>query len=110
MLEYNGVTVSVSELVEAGNSAKNVLESTLEDATVLDITGVGSEEILFYLSNGSPVFAMTGNDSAILITGYSSGENLYYYDPATNSTGSMSFEEADTLFTNGGKKFITYIK
>ena len=110
MLEYNGITVSVSELVQAGNSARNVLESTMEDAIVLDISGVGSEELLFYLSNGTPVFAMTGSDSAILVTGYSSNETLYYYDPSTNTNGSMSFEDADILFTKGGNKFITYIK
>ena len=110
MLEYNGITVSVSELVQAGNSARNVLESTMEDAIVLDISGVGSEELLFYLSNGTPVFAMTGSNSAILVTGYSSNETLYYYDPSTNTNGSMSFEDADILFTKGGNKFITYIK
>lgn len=110
MLEYNGVAVSAGELIAAGDTAKDVLESTLEDAIVLDITGVNSEELLFYLSNGSPVLAMTGSNSAILLTGYSSSSNLYYYDPSTNQTGTISFEDADEIFAKGGSKFMTYLK
>lgn len=60
MLTYNDVTVSVSELIGAGSSAVDVLKNNLPDKEILDLQGVSSEDIIFYISQGNPVFAMTG--------------------------------------------------
>ena len=104
MLTYNDVTVSVSELIGAGSSAVDVLKNNL-----LDLQGVSSEDIIFYISQGNPVFAMTGNTSAVLVTGYSSNGALYIYNPDNGATTSMSYEDADRMFYNGGLHFITYM-
>ena len=87
MLNYRGNGLSVKELIDNGGTPKSAIENTLKDSVVLDISGCTVEEILFYVSKGSPVFAMTGTDSAVLVTGYSSG-SIYYYDPQTHSTRS----------------------
>ena len=100
--------LSVKQLVDNGATPKNVLEDTLTDSVVLDVSGCTVNEILFYVSQGSPVFAMTGTKSAILVTGYSQ-TNIYYYDPASDSTKSMSMDAADKLFTNAGNLFFTYL-
>ena len=73
MLNYRGNGLSVKELIDNGGTPKSAIENTLKDSVVLDISGCTVEEILFYVSKGSPVFAMTGTDSAVLVTGYSSG-------------------------------------
>lgn len=109
MLTYNDVTVSVSELIGAGNSAVDVLKNNLPDNEILDLQGVSSEDIIFYISQGNPVFAMTGNTSAVLVTGYSSNGALYIYNPDNGATTSMSYEDADRMFYNGGLHFITYM-
>lgn len=109
MLTYNDVTVSVSELIGAGSSAVDVLKNNLPDKEILDLQGVSSEDIIFYISQGNPVFAMTGNTSAVLVTGYSSNGALYIYNPDNGATTSMSYEEADRMFYNGGLHFITYM-
>ena len=108
MLDYKGMGLSVKQLVDNGATPKNVLEDTLTDSVVLDVSGCTVNEILFYVSQGSPVFAMTGTKSAILVTGYSQ-TNIYYYDPASDSTKSMSMDAADKLFTNAGNLFFTYL-
>ena len=95
MLTYNDVTVSVSELIGAGSSAVDVLKNNLPDKEILDLQGVSSEDIIFYISQGNPVFAMTGNTSAVLVTGYSSNGALYIYNPDNGATTSMSYEDAD---------------
>ena len=109
MLTYNDVTVSVSELIVAGSSAVDVLKNNLPDKEILDLQGVSSEDIIFYISQGNPVFAMTGNTSAVLVTGYSSNGALYIYNPDNGATTSMSYEDADRMFYNGGLHFITYM-
>ena len=109
MLTYNDVTVSVSELIGAGSSAVDVLKNNLQDKEILDLQGVSSEDIIFYISQGNPVFAMTGNTSAVLVTGYSSNGALYIYNPDNGATTSMSYEDADRMFYNGGLHFITYM-
>ena len=78
MLNYRGNGLSVKELIDNGGTPKSAIENTLKDSVVLDISGCTVEEILFYVSKGSPVFAMTGTDSAVLVTGYTSG-SIYYY-------------------------------
>ena len=108
LLNYRGNGLNVKELINNGATPKSVLESSLKDAVVLDISGCTVEEILFYVSQGSPVFAMTGSKSAVLVTGYSQ-TNIYYYDPADGSTKSMSLDAADKLFTKAGNLFFTYL-
>ena len=59
MLNYRGNGLSVKELIDNGGTPKSAIENTLKDSVVLDISGCTVEEILFYVSKGSPVFAMT---------------------------------------------------
>lgn len=108
MLERADCGIAVGELVETGSTPKEILETTLKNSVVFDLTGCSAEDVLFYISEGSPVFAMTGKDSAVLIIGYSA-TNIYYYDPDSTSTKSVTFEKADEMFLNGGNKFLTYL-
>ena len=108
MLEYHEQGVSVKELIDNGATPKSALESTLKDSVVLDVSGCTVNEIVFYVSEGSPVFAMTGSDSAVLVTGYSANM-IYYFEPASGTTQSMSFESADELFRKAGNIFFTYM-
>ena len=106
MLNYRGNGLSVKELIDNGGTPKSAIENTLKDSVVLDISGCTVEEILFYVSKGSPVFAMTGTDSAVLVTGYSSG-SIYYSQ--THSTRSKSYKDADDWFRKAGYIFFTYL-
>ena len=108
MLDYRGVGLSVKQLVDNGATPKSVLEDTLKESVVLDVTGCTVDEILFYVSQGSPVFAMTGSRSAVLVTGYSQ-TNIYYFDPTDHSTRSMGIDAADEWFTKAGNLFFTYL-
>ena len=108
MLNHEKLGLGVNELMEQGLTPKEVLENTLKDAVVLDLTGCVTEDILFYVSKGSPVFAMTGSKNAILVVGYT-GNNINYYDPELNRICTTTFEKADEMFHSGGNKFITYL-
>ena len=99
----------MEELINNGATPKGVLESSLKNSVVLDISGCTVDEILFYVSQGSPVFAMTGSNSAVLVTGYNSGK-IFYYDPAENATHSKSYHDADKWFKSAGSIFFTYLE
>lgn len=110
ILTYSNQSISVSEQVNLGTSAGEVMRNTLSDKTVLDLKGIKTEDIIFYVSQGNPVFAMTGANSAVVVTGYTSNGILYYYDPMTGKTESKSFADADNMFYGGGYHFITYME
>lgn len=108
MLMKEGEEISVTDLTELGSTPKDILESTLKDSVVLELTGCHVEDVLYYVSCGSPVFAMTGSKEAVLITGYSSNK-IYYYDFHAKGTKSLSYEEAENWFSAAGNVFLTYL-
>lgn len=109
MLVREGNGISISDLITQGYTPKQALENTLKDATILDLTGCTSDEIIYYVSCQKPVFAMTSSNSAVLVTGYSA-QNISYYDPDSRSTKVISTDDAKALFANAGNIFFTYIE
>lgn len=109
MLKKEGINISVEALLGQGETPKSILVSTLKDATVLDLTGCGVDETLYYVSNGSPVFAMTGIQNAVLITGYDA-KTITIFDPDLGLSYRKPKEEADAMFVEAGSIFFTYIK
>lgn len=108
MLQKEGLNMNVQALLESGETPKSVLRNTLKEHTVLDLTGCSTDEILYYVSLGTPVFAMTGNDSAVLVVGYDS-TGVLLYEPGTDATVRKTLAEADALFANAGNVFFTYL-
>ncbi len=108
MLEKEGINISVSALIEGGETPKNILNNTMKDMRVLDLTGCGVEETLYYVSCGNPVFAMTGSNDAVLIVGYDSG-NVFLFDPVGRSSRKETLSDAEEMFTSAGNVFFTYL-
>lgn len=108
MLEKEGINISVSALINEGATPKEVLANTMKDAMVLDLTGCTADEVLYYVNRGTPVFAMTGSDTAVLIVGYDAS-NVVVFDPATSTTYKIGMNDSNTLFTNAGNVFFTYL-
>lgn len=109
MLNHEGVTSDVGALVENGATVKSAIRDNIPGAVLLDVSGCVVEDIIFYVSAGSPVLAMVDNNTAILVTGYTTS-SIYYYDPVSGSRKTASFDEANEMFISGGKRFITYLK
>lgn len=108
MLQKEGLNMNVQALLESGETPKSVLRNTLKERTVLDLTGCSTDEILYYVGLGTPVFAMTGNDSAVLVVGYDS-TGVLLYEPGTDATVRKTLAEADALFANAGNVFFAYL-
>lgn len=108
MLQREGINISVGALIEGGETPKSILNNTLKDRKVLDLTGCQTEEILYYVSCGSPVFAMTGGSAAVLVVGYDNS-GVVIYDPAMGTTYRELLADADEMFADAGNIFFTYL-
>lgn len=108
MLEKEGINISVGALIDGGETPKSILNNTMKDAQVFDLTGCSVEETLYYVSCGSPVFAMTGSNDAVLVIGYDSN-NVVIFDPKLGMTYRKNITEADELFENAGNVFFSYL-
>ena len=107
MHEKNGV--SVTEPIAAGQLPKDILQNALSEAFVIELHGCATDELLYFIDQGTPVMAYIGNEEAILLIGYSASY-VHYYNPHTGSTESLEIAEADKLFKKGGNHFIVYVK
>ena len=109
MLEKEGLNISVSALIAGGETPKNILSNTMKDARILDLTGCSVEEVLYYVSCGNPVFAMTGSNEAVLVVGYDAN-NVIIFDSSSVNNFKQIITEADEVFKGAGNVFFTYLK
>ena len=108
MLVHEGENVQVHTLLESGETPISILTKTLKDYTILDLTGATLDEALYYVSIGNPVYAYTGENSAVLIVGYDS-TSIVYFDPDTGTNKKMSMTEATDYFASFGNVYVSYI-
>lgn len=109
MLEKEGININVGALIAEGEAPRDILKNTMKDAKVLDLSGCSVDEILYYVSCQSPVFAMTGAQSAVLVIGYDSN-NISIFDPELGTVYRRSISDADVMFANAGNVFFTYLE
>ncbi len=107
MLKSGGVYKSTEEEVRT-KSLVRVLSDNL-DADVLDLSGCSLSDILYYVSNGTPVMAMTGEGGAVIIIGYDS-KNTVLYDPNEERVYKYGMNDSKSMFERAGNRFITYVK
>lgn len=108
MLAYEDENVDVDVYLNEGESIIKILSGALKDDKVLNLSGCALSQVLYYVNLGTPVYASTGTDSAVLITGYDSA-TVTIYDPA-GGTQKLSLEDAQAAFSNAGNIYAGYIR
>ncbi|MCR5271855.1 MAG: hypothetical protein K6E13_02575 [Lachnospiraceae bacterium] len=109
MLSTEGVTVGVTELMNQGRTAGEVLSTALNDASVLELSGCTMDEVLYYVFMGNPVMGMSDATNAVLIVGYDN-YNVYLYNPDTAETYKMGKGDAGEMFEEAGNVFLSYLR
>lgn len=89
-------------------SAMELLEESVDGLLALDLSGVEMQDTWYYIDNGHPVIAMTGDHSAVLILGYDQ-KAITILDPDQNTTTTMSLDKAEETFRSAGNRFIAYV-
>ena len=109
MLVQAGENVQVHTLLESGETPISILSKTLKDYDILDLSGASLSQVLYYVSQGIPVYAYTGEDTAVLIVGYDAS-SITYFDPMISSDSKMGMTEATEYFESFGNVFVSYIE
>ncbi len=78
------------------------------DGTALDLTGCTLEQVLYFVSHGTPVAAQTA-DGPVTIVGYDD-YNTYLLDPGTDEWYYYGINDSTELFETAGNIFYTYME
>ena len=105
VLHYNHISADAKQLTRENKSIFNVLKENLQSP--VNLTGATLDEVLYFVSSGSPVIAMKDANHAVLITGYDES-SITVIDPQ-GQLSKVSMKNAETLFGNAGNIFISYI-
>lgn len=108
MLRCNDVYKDTATLLKS-NSVIDVLKDNLDNRVVLDLGGCNLSSVLYYVSHGYPVMALTGEGNAVVILGYNA-KNTIIYDPTKGQIAKMGMNDSKALFESSGNQFITYVK
>lgn len=108
MLAYQGRNVSLQQLSVADSSAYEVLKKYSSN-TPVRLTGATLDNVLYYVSEGRPVIAMTDLNDAVLIYGYDTF-NITIVNPATGKKVKMGIQDSASLFGNAGNVFLSYLE
>ena len=101
--------VNARKEFEKGKSAYDILDSSMDNGA-LDLKGCLLNQILYYVNDGSPVIAYTGQEKAELIIGYYGTSQIIMYDTMSQSTYNLSWQQAEELFKANGNVFLSYKK
>lgn len=108
LLRTEEINIDVDDLVAQGETPRQILEEALNGRKVIDLTGCGVEQVLYYVNLNTPVFAMV-EQGAVLIVGYDEHNTLLYY-PDLNVVRKMGRQDSNTMFEEAGNVFLGYIE
>lgn len=107
MLTHAGVSRNVNLLLSEGNSAYEILGSSLSNVTVLDLTGCRMNATLYYANRDLPVLAGLNDGSNVLLIGFNE-RNVVIADPVAGTVSKMGMNDAAAYFERNGNRFLTY--
>lgn len=109
MLVRRGENGEVHAQMEQGATPLSILQKSLKEELVLDLTGCTLNQVLYYVSQGSPVYARTGENEAVLLIGYDAA-SVVVYQSVTDTYKRIGMTEASALFEGAGNVYISYVE
>lgn len=73
----------------------------------LELSDCKTEDVLYLISQGTPVAALTGNGNAVLLTGYGR-TSVKYLNLSTQKEDTITFKEMDQMVNASGNTFVGY--
>lgn len=64
---------------------------------------------MYYINLGSPVLAVTGDHTGLLVIGYETN-SVTYYDPVSGQNVKLPMKEAEALFSRYNNAFLSYLR
>lgn len=108
ILTFEGISRNTQYLLNRGETVFTILESSLEDVKLLDLSGCSLDSVLYYVNQDVPVLVMLDDGDAVLLIGFNE-MNTVIMSPETGIT-KVGMNDSREWFERNGNKFITYMK
>lgn len=108
LLEQEGVYTDVKASLENGRSPYQILKQNSQKQPE-NFTGCSLSSVLYYVSEGNEVLAMTDAGSGELIVGYDA-QNIYVLNPITGTISKMGQKDAAANYEACGNVFFSFLK
>ncbi len=104
-----GKTSQIGNSLAEKNAVDDVITQAMDGVTgrLENLRGCTISQILYYINENHLVLALTGDDSALLLTGYDT-KNVMIYNPVTAETTTMAIEEAQNYFSMYDSAFLAW--
>ncbi len=109
ILKYEGVSRRTEYMLEQGDTIPSILEASLKDVQVLDLSGSSLDAVLYYVNMDIPVLATLQDGNAVLIVGFNE-LNIVVMDPLTGTVYKKGMNDSTQWLLENGNHFITYIR
>ena len=109
LLAYEGVVRNSEYMLQRGDSVLTILDESLEDAQILDLTGCSLDAVLYYVNKDIPVLVMLEDGNAVLLIGFNE-KNTVVMNPETGTVYKVGMNDSTEWFEQNGNHFITYIR
>lgn len=107
ILAYEGEAVDV--MAEMGNKTSLEVLDAYCGGEAVRFKDCSVADMRYLIDKGTPVIALTGSDSAIVLVGYDA-KTVTYIDPASGAIRSKNFSAVDTMMSGSGNTFLGYVK
>ncbi|MCM1037681.1 MAG: hypothetical protein NC434_00035 [Ruminococcus sp.] len=109
ILRFEGVSRRTEYLLGQGKTIPSILEGSLENVQVLDLSGCSLDAVLYYVNMDIPVLATLQDGNAVLIVGFNE-LNIVVMDPLTGTVYKKGMNDSTQWFAENGNHFTTYIR
>lgn len=109
ILKYEGISRNTQRRLNQGDTVMDILESDLQDYTVLDLSGCSLDAVLYYVNKDLPVLATLEDGNAVLITGFNE-LNIVVMDPVEGTLEKRGMNDSKEWLEENGNQFISYIR
>ena len=109
ILKYEGTSRNTQSRLNQGDTVFEILESELQDSTILDLSGCSLDSVLYYVNKDIPVLAMLADGNAVLITGFNE-LNIVVMDPTEGTLEKRGMNDSTNWLSENGNQFIAYIR
>lgn len=109
ILKYEGISRNTQTWLNRGDTVFDILESNLQNYTIMDLSGCSLDAVLYYVNKDIPVLAMLADGNAVLITGFNE-LNIVVMDPVTGTLEKRGMKDSTEWLLENGNQFISYIR
>lgn len=108
LLEQEGIYADVRTLLDEGKSPYQILKDYSQKEPE-NFTGCNLSSVLYYISRGNYVLAMTDAESAEILVGYDT-QNIYVLDAQSGQVTKIGQKDAAARYEAAGNVFFSYLQ